>query len=259
MDKLFVNINYRALCDRIDEMVTRNLFPEIEFEIAELDRFNKKEAQGIANRLFSRGFQNTIHGPYKDLFPGSYDSNVRDYTRKRFCQTLEAAEIFKSRCVVFHSGYYERYKNHKQEWLKRSLTTWEPVMQRAKKIGTVVAVENEYEKEPDTLLFLIKSISSPHFLHCVDVGHVNVFAETSIDQWIKTLGPYIAEFHLHDNRGDRDRHLPIGKGNIDFSLLVSLIQKYIKNEPLYTLEPAMEEDLEDNILGFKHFFTKLYY
>jgi len=254
MKKLFVNINYRTLCNRIDEVVNRNLFPEIEFETSELDRINKKEAQKIAKRLFERGFQNTIHGPFLDLFPGSYDNNVRDYTRKRFYQTLEMAEIFKSKCVVFHSGYYERYSNHKQEWLKNSLTTWEPIVQRAEKIGTIITVENEYDKEPDTLLFLVESINSSHFRHCLDVGHVHVFADTSIDQWIKTMGPYIAEFHLHDNRGDRDRHLPIGKGNIDFSLLVSLIQKYIKDKPLYTLEPAREEDLEDNILGFKHFF-----
>ena len=118
-----------------------------------------------------------------------------------------------------------------------------------------MAVENEYEEEPEILLSIIRSIGSTHFRLCLDVGHINVFAETSIEQWVSTLGTYIAAVHLHDNKTIRETHIPIGEGDIDFSGLVRLTRQYVQHEPLYVLEPARDEDLEANILGFKRFFN----
>jgi len=49
-------------------------------------------------------------------------------------------------------------------------------------------------------------------------------------------------FHLHDNNGSKDEHLPLGNGKIDFYPLIGFLKKR-KELPLITLEPHEEADL----------------
>jgi sugar phosphate isomerase/epimerase len=128
--------------------------------------------------------------------------------------------------------------------------TWKPIVEQAERIDTTLAVENVFEKTPTTILSLLEHINSPRFRHCLDIGHFNVFADTTIEDWVRTMAPYIVETHLHDNMGGTDNHLPIGQGNIDFQSLSRLIDRYVADPPLWSLEPAREEDLEPTIHAF---------
>ena len=251
MEKFFVNVPYPMLSARIDEVVARGLFPEIVLDASTLDSIDRKEAKGLAKRLQREGLENTMHGPFRDLSPGGADPKVRAVTRERLDQTMELARIFQPRCVVFHSGYDPwRYQGYEHLWLRNSVETWEPVVRRAEQIDTTLAVENVFEKTPVTILSLLGHIRSPRFRHCLDVGHLNVFADTPMDHWLETMTSYIVEIHLHDNTGSRDDHLPIGAGNIDFTTLPRLIRRHLKERPLLSLEPGREKDLEASIRGF---------
>ncbi len=251
VERYFVNIPYPILCDRIDEIVARGLPPEIVLDASTLDIPDPEKARRSAQKLRKAGLENTIHGPFKDLSPGGVDPKIQAVTRERFLQTIELAEIFKPRCVVFHSGYDPwRFQGYEHLWLKNSVETWKPLVERAEGIDTILAVENVFEKEPTTLLSLLEHIQSPRFRHCFDVGHLNVFADTPMEEWIETMAPYIAEIHLHDNDSSTDDHLPLGKGSIDFPLLSRLIRRYMKTRPIHSLEPSREEDLEASIQGF---------
>lgn len=257
MERFFVNIPYPMLLARIEDVAARGLFPEIVLDASTLDRLDRKEAHRLAERLQGEGLENTIHGPFRDLSPGGVDPKVRAVTRERFDQTMELAEIFRPRCVVFHSGYDPwRFQGYEHFWLRNSVETWGPVVERAKQIDITLAVENVFEKTPATILSLLENIESPHFRHCMDIGHLNVFGDTPMDQWVKIMAPYIVEIHLHDNTSTRDDHLPIGEGNIDFPMLVRLIRRYVKDKPLHSLEPEREKDLEASIQGFLHLMGK---
>ncbi len=195
--------------------------------------------------------ENTIHGPFRDLSPGGIDSKVLAVTRDRFTQTMELARIFKPKCVVFHSGFDPwRFHGYEHIWLRNSAETWKPVVEKAEEIDTILGVENVFEKTPDTLLSLLTELGSPRFRHCFDVGHFNVFGDTPMEAWLRSMGPHITEIHLHDNDSHSDDHLPLGEGNIDFHLLSRLILRHLKNRPLYSLEPTREEDFERSIRGF---------
>lgn len=251
MERFFVNIPYPMLSDRIDEVVARGLSPEIVLDALTLDTLDRKEAQQLAKKLQGEGLEHTIHGPFRDLSPGGDDPKVRAVTRERLHQTMELAGIFRPRCVVFHPGYDPwRYQGYEGLWLQNSVETWEPVVQRAEQIGITLAMENIFEKTPATILSLLKSIGSTRFRYCLDMGHLNVFGQTRLGQWVKTMAPYIVEIHLHDNTGETDDHLPMGAGNIDFPMLWRLIHQYVKQKPLFCLEPGREEDLEASIQGF---------
>jgi sugar phosphate isomerase/epimerase len=236
---------------RVDQAVAQGLSPEIVFDASALDGFDRNHAERVAKILRDHGIENTMHGPFMDLSPGGPDPKIRAVTRQRIDQTMEAAEIFKPQCVVFHPGYDPwRYHGYEDLWLKNSIDMWGPVVGRAEKIEVTLALENVYERTPETLLSLLEHIASPRFRSCLDVGHLHAFAKTPIEQWLRTMGPHIAEMHLHDNAGAWDEHLPMGQGEIDFPRLFGLIRQYVKEKPIYTLEPEREEDLEPSIHGF---------
>jgi sugar phosphate isomerase/epimerase len=257
MSRFFVNVPFSMLLDRVDEAIARTILPEIVLDAAMLDGFDQKEAQRLADSLKSNGLENTLHGPFRDLSPGGVDSRILTVTRQRIDQTMEVAEILRPRCIVFHSGFDPwRYRGYEDVWLERSQETWARALEKAQEIHSTLAIENVFERTPDNLVSLIERMGSPRFRHCFDVGHLNAFGDTPLERWVESTAPYIAEIHLHDNTGDGDDHLPMGKGNIDFPLLFRLVRDHIREEPIYNLEPEREEDLEPSIQGFLQFVGK---
>jgi sugar phosphate isomerase/epimerase len=68
------------------------------------------------------------------------------------------------------------------------------------------------------------------------------FAESSWQEWLPEMLPWLGQMHLHDNHGERDEHLAPGRGIFDFSGLF----RYLKQKgchPILTFEPHSEEDL----------------
>jgi sugar phosphate isomerase/epimerase len=254
----FLHVPYPILRTRIDDLIRRGLHPEVVLDACTLDRLDRREAQQLADRLQREGRHTTLHGPFRDLSPGGADPKVRMVTRERFSQTLDLAEIFAPSCVLLHSGYDSwRFFGHESLWLENSVETWAPIVERAKRIGVTIAVENVFEKTPSNILSLLERIRSPHFRHCLDVGHHNAFAETPMDQWIEEMAPYLAEVHLHDNRGKTDDHLAIGAGTVDFPLVFRLLRQYLKTEPIFCLEPGREEYLDATVRAFVQLTGKL--
>lgn len=50
-------------------------------------------------------------------------------------------------------------------------------------------------------------ISDPYFVACVDIGHGEMKGlDTSAEQLIRTLGPYVQALHIHDNNRVEDSH-----------------------------------------------------
>ena len=166
----------------------------------------------------------TLHGPFMDLSPGAVDNTVRDATRKRFMDVIEVAGMVKARCVVFHSGYEKwKYSLELEPWLASSIEFWPSVLMRAKEVGTRVAIENIFEEEPGGLKLLMDALDTSVAGICFDAGHFNLFSRLPLSAWIERLGEHIIELHLHDNKGDRDSHLPPGEGTFDFQELFSLL------------------------------------
>ena len=82
---------------------------------------------------------------------------------------------------------------------------------------------------------------------CLDTGHQNVFSETSLEVWLKSLGAYLKQLHLHDNCGVNDEHLAPGKGQIDFVSLFNQLSSADIRPVVVTLEIHREEDLKPGL------------
>ncbi|MCM0081100.1 sugar phosphate isomerase/epimerase [Geomonas sp. Red32] len=246
--RLFVHVPFPQLKERLPLLASRRLNPELFLSAPVLDTTPLSEIAEAARMLREEGLSCTIHCPFMDLNPGSFEPLLREASRKRFYQVLDAAEHLRPEVMVFHPGYDRwRYGEQKELWHNLSLEIWKGVLERGREIGTVIAVENIFEEEPSTLKALMEAIGGgQHFGHCFDVGHWNLFHKVGMVEWFEALGERIAEVHIHDNRGTRDDHAPPGEGGIDFELFFSLMERYAPNAA-YTVEAHSLENLERSL------------
>jgi sugar phosphate isomerase/epimerase len=241
---IHAHVPYTRLSGQLAYIVANRINPEVFFSAQALDQLVWEELSAQARILHSAGLAATIHAPFLDLNPGALDPAIRQVTHKRFQQVFQAAEQLKPRVIVFHPGYDDlRYGANRLDWLKNSIDFWREFVPRAKETGTVIAVENIFEKEPSTLRGLLEAIDDPGFRHCFDVGHWNMFTTVTLEEWFASLGPFIAEAHIHDNHGQVDEHLPPGEGQIDFGLLFGLLRRHAP-DALYTIEAHTVERME---------------
>lgn len=248
-NQIFVHVPYLFLRDNLPLIIERRINPEIFLPADVLDALIPEELTAIAGALAANGQKTTIHGPFMDLNPGSTEPLLRQATMRRFHQALDAAAILKPRIMVLHPGYDKwRYGESQDSWLKHSIDGWQEVLARVRSIGCIIAVENIFEEDPATLRALLEAIDSPLVRHCFDVGHWNLFGKVGMAEWFAELGSFIAETHIHDNRGERDDHAPLGEGNIDFDLFFRLMEQYAP-DAAWTIEAHSREALERSLVN----------
>jgi sugar phosphate isomerase/epimerase len=248
-ERAHAHIPYLFLRDNLPLILERRINPEVFLPADVLDNLIPEELAAMADALARNGRHCTIHGPFMDLNPGSAEPLLRQATMHRFHQALDAAAILKPRVMVLHPGYDKwRYGSAQDIWLSNSLESWRQVVERAEKIGCVIAVENIFEDEPATIRALLEEIDSPWLRHCFDVGHWNLFASVGLEEWFAELGAFIAEAHIHDNQGQKDDHAAIGEGNIDFPLFFRLMKEYAP-DAIWTIEAHSREALEKALVS----------
>lgn len=248
-----VHVPYGVLLERFDELLGKNINPEVLLDGDALDNATPYDLSRIRESFGAKGLSITIHGPYLEINPGAADEDMRLKTVERYRKVFKAASYLKPINIVLHAGYHPRkYHGDASLWLAQSMKTWPEFVAEAERLGVTIAVENIFERSPETLVTLVETIDSPNLRLCLDSGHLSAFARGDMDEWVSALGPYLAEVHLHDNTGNADEHLPIGEGSIDFGRLITLIEKYAP-DPVYTIEPHGEGAIERGVEAITRF------
>ena len=255
MSVIHINVPYGMLLQRIDFAVENRIHPEIYFSAEDLDVCRDEDVKHLAEILNQNGLEITFHGPFMDLSPGGVDRKVKEVTSDRISKTIELAQSFKPKTIVFHPGYEKwKFDGDVKLWLHSSLETWRPLVKKAEEIGLTLAIENVFEETPDSLKSLLEEIDSSHFRFCFDTGHHNVFSKTPLSRWVEVLGEYLCEAHLHDNHKEMDEHLPMGEGNFDFDqFFFFLLQSQLN--PIYTIEPHEEAHLWRGLEALKKYIN----
>ncbi len=241
---IHAHVPYKQLAEHLEYAIAHRINPEVYLTADALDAMVWEELAAQARLIHESGLSTTIHSPFLDLNPGALDITIREATRRRMRQTMQVAEFLKPRVIVVHPGFDElHYGDHRMEWLKNSIIFWAEFVSRAESLGTVLAAENIFDREPSTLKGLIEAVDSPCFRHCFDVGHFNLFASIGLEQWFDEMGELVVESHIHDNHGQWDEHLPVGEGEIDFDRFFRLLKRYAPTA-VWTIEAHSTEHLQ---------------
>ncbi len=154
----------------------------------------------------------SLHGPFGDLNPGSFDAMIREVTRRRFESAVSVAGKLGISRIVLHNGYVPR-TSRPSNWLKRCSAFWSDFL-KGKPKSLRFHVENLLEWHPDLIAEVMATIDDPRVDVCLDIGHAHCNSKTDVTVWIERLAGRIGYVHLHDNHGDEDEHLGLGCGTI---------------------------------------------
>lgn len=250
--RVHIHIPYPRLLEDIEIIREKRLDLEIFFDAQALDGLREKDINNLMESL-DWNPQLSIHGPFMDMSPGGVDERVRMVTVERFLHIIGITNILRPKVIVFHPGYDKwRFHGHEDLWLESSLKTWGMVLEDTERIGTSIAIENVFEEDPSTLEMLVKRIKSNRFGICFDTGHFYIFSKKPFEEWLKALGPYLLEIHIHDNNGREDDHLAMGDGKIDFPSFFKLLNA-LPSDPLLTIEAHGRKAIEKSIERIKEY------
>lgn len=204
--------------------------------------------------------KDTLHAPFYDVAIASMDSEVSKRSKKIILDAIETARELKCRGVVLHSGILAGLRNemYKKAWL----TAMEPFYREicGDNPGITFYLENTLEETPELLVLMAKRLSDvPNFALCFDYAHACI-SQTSVETWVREMGPFVGHVHVNDTIGRQDLHLTPGKGDLDFHLFATLSNRYFEAFPVL-LELAHVKDCEEGIcflekLDVKEFVDK---
>lgn len=210
----------------------------IDFSIAEnLDHLNENILQ-YRQRLRAMGAQRlTIHGPFLDLNPMTFDSRIRQITMSRYAQAYEAAAELGAEKIVFHTCYHPDIYLL-TGWDRRTAEFYQEFLENRKEIKVVL--ENVFDREWEPIQEAIEEVNVPNLGFCLDIGHAHCYSPRPAEEWAQAMRKHISHVHVHDNLGDKDSHMALGQGNISLSrtLMPFLLNE---DEPTFTIECGNKE------------------
>lgn len=212
----------------------------IEFSITDnLDKLEQTIIDYKARMEYMGASKLFLHGPFLDMSPVSFDSQIRKVTEYRFEQAYEAGVRLGAEKIVFHTGYIPVFW-FPDGWAERMAEFWNRFLEGKDQMQ--VLMENVYDPDPVLVANVAELVESTYFKLCLDIGHANYYSKQSVMEWIQEFGHHIGHVHVHDNDGTKDAHLALGAGNISVSEVLKEI-KHLASKASYTIECNILEDV----------------
>ncbi|MFO8109668.1 MAG: sugar phosphate isomerase/epimerase family protein [Thermoplasmata archaeon] len=180
-----------------------------------------------------------IHAPFNDLNISSINPTLRKASVEEIVRTLDLAVLIDVDLVTVHPGFYSPIGRSWEGTIDAQFISLGKIYREAKERGIRTAIENMPAPYP-TLGIQPEEIK--HILEkskldlCLDIGHA--FTTGKLNEFLNFKPINI---HLHDNEGDKDLHLPLGQGKIDFRTVIKKQKEYRGN---WVIEGRSFESLE---------------
>ncbi len=231
---------------------------EIYLSAPVLDALSPERARAAAESLRAAGVATTtFHAPFEDVWPGARDEEIRRLSVKRVRQAIDLAPVFRPLGVVVHGGYFEwLFDFAPDKWLEPARRSFSEIAEAAERASVDIFVENVFDEAPDHLLRLREAVGSPRLAFCFDPGHATLFSRLPVQKWAEAFGPLIREVHVHDNRGLRDDHLPVGEGSINFRGVILAVGD-AGARPILTVEPHRVEHFHRAVAALRALLVTL--
>ena len=157
--------------------------------------------------------------------------SIREASLLEMFNSLEVAAELGSQKVVLHPGHIGGLGIYvEQTALAHANNSLAAIIDHAQTLGLCVCLENMFPKcrafvEPDDFVEILQRF--PDLKLTLDTGHANIAnpGGRRILEFIEKFGPRIGHLHVSDNFGERDDHLPLGAGKIDFLKIVTALKQ----------------------------------
>jgi sugar phosphate isomerase/epimerase len=199
----------------------------------------------IKNLSKSYDFRYFIHAPNIDTNLASMNPFVRRVLKKIASKVVTFAAELDAELLVSHVGRLSRDYPQKfvEKAMKNSLDSLRTFSELSHDRGIVFTIENDHRSTdyvlagyPEQINYLVENVGCKLTF---DTGHANTIGR--IDDFTKLLGRFIVNVHVHDNDGNEDEHLAVGKGSIDFAELFKTMKASSNQAPLIIECHSLEE------------------
>ena len=214
-----------------------------------------REHPGVLHSMHSPIYSEPDHGRHMAPVVNVVDNEKRQRVAAmdEIKRALEFAEHAPFKFLVQHLGVSkEKWETRKMEY---AITALEHLRFFAKPLGVTILAEN-IANEITTPERLQEIVSIAHFDDvgfCFDAGHAHF--GPGVRQSFEIMKDKIRSTHLHDNHGERDEHLWIGEGTIDWSEAMSLLRTAPHTPPM--LLEITGDTKKDVAVGAKESFGRL--
>ncbi len=171
----------------------------------------------------------TIHLPYSDLNLASMNQPIQEESVRQTNACLDLASEF-SRLAVVHPGHLSPLgKQMPDRAWEQNIQGLQRICDHAADLDMVVAVENMPNIEsllgrtPGEILGMLENVNRENLGFVFDVGHANT--NDNVDQFLE-IKDKIIHVHVHDNHGERDEHLPIDWGTVNWEKVIGALNGY---------------------------------
>ncbi len=192
-----------------------------------VDAVGDDTLQRLVELAAEHGLEYSIHPPLANT--AALDEGERAVTIYRYRAALALASRLGVRDMVIHCGQQPGPQVGAERSRELAGRTLRAVGQTAQNLGVRLLLENTGWEEhwlldtPDDLIELAESACPPDTGILLDTGHA-VLQRFDVAGCARAWLPRLVEVHAHDNMGERDDHLPLGEGVIDWASLIGLLE-----------------------------------
>lgn len=186
-----------------------------------------------------------FHAPFADLCLGSATPKIVEATKYYFDYAYKMANKLGVKRITVHHGYIPG-TSYSHNWIKKAVEFWKGYL-RNKSI--CFDMENLCEEDGTISKEIVEKVNSDKLGLNLDIGHAHCNSKVEVLDWIKLLKDKITYVHLHDNHGETDEHIGLGKGTIPLKEVLKALNKYAPNA-VWALECKLE-NLEESIKYLK--------
>lgn len=209
-------------------------FKEERVEIRD-DRFLRDDYLDFARKLAEIGKAGGIH---------CNQSHAPFATKPKMLPYIERA----MRCTAAAGGKICIVHPWNGDTPAENAETYAKLIPIADELGITIATENmwNWDRErdvaapaacslPDNFNAHLDAVPDGKLVACLDIGHAEMFRETSAPEMIRALGKRLKALHIHDNDRWHDSHAIPFSMNIDFEAVADALAE-IKYDGYLTLE-----------------------
>lgn len=174
------------------------------------------------------GLKLTAHLPFYDLNLASVDPFICDYSLRMMKKGIDLCREMNIKTAVAHLGFNVKLAGKAAEKWKETFFKQKRIIEfYAHSAGVIIVWENTYEENFELFDEMLRI--DPETLFCLDIGHCNCFAGFSAIEFFERYRKNIVHLHIHDNYGHEDSHLAPGRGNINFSKVLDIVDSRVEN------------------------------
>jgi sugar phosphate isomerase/epimerase len=226
-----MNVFYSELCligggveenvDRLIDNGAENI--ELMLDGAGWNGFHLRMEE-LALALNDRKVKYSVHAPVWDANLTCENAQLRKAVLETYRSSIIFASMLEAGHVVLHTGWCTDTHFSKETARLRARESLLSLCEFNEAYGQLLLVENIGSKA--TSLFTEREFMDflsdfPEAIgYIVDIGHAHI-NEWRIDTLLPGLGDRLYALHIHDNDGNKDKHAPIGEGNIDWSMVMA--------------------------------------